>query len=465
MPLRCLARHPHYLVNEINHNTEVIAGDVLKPKSLAPALQGIETAFYLIHALGSSHTFEVQETTGAKNFAQAAKLAGVKKIIYLGGLGDPNSELSPHLKSRHQVGEILRSSGIPVLEFRASIILGSGSLSFEMVRALTERLPVMVTPQWVRTLAQPIAVEDVLKYLQAGLKLEINESRVYEIGGADVVSYRDIMREYAHQRGLKRLMIPVPILTPWLSSLWLNLVTPIYARIGRKLIESLRNPTFVRQDQALHDFRVRPMGLREAIGRALKNEEEEFVQTHWSDSLSSVGRGVAWGGVRFRNRLVDSRSVQVKASMDEAFEPIQRIGGHTGWYYGNWLWKIRGFLDRLFGGVGLRRGRRDPVHLSPGDSLDFWRVEIFAPPHKLLLKAEMKLPGRAWLEFEVNQKGSPYICEIRQTAIFDPVGLRGLIYWYALYPIHQFIFAGMLRNLSKHISTASTKTSPRFATN
>lgn len=453
-PVRCLARQPEYLRHEIQGSTEVIAGDVLKPETLVPALTGIHTAFYLIHALGSNRTFETQEAQGAENFARAAKEAGVKKIIYLGGLGNPDTELSPHLKSRHQVGEVLRSSGIPVLEFRASIILGSGSLSFEMVRALTERLPIMVTPQWVRTPAQPIAVEDVLRYLKAGLELDLSESRIYEIGGADVVSYREIMKEYARQRGLKRWMMPVPVLTPWLSSLWLNLVTPIYARIGRKLIESLRNPTFVHNNQALQDFEIQPMGLKEAIARALKKEDEEFVQTHWSDSLSSVGRTRQWGGVRFKNRLVDSRAIPVHATAEAAFAPIQRIGGHTGWYYANWLWRLRGFLDRLVGGVGLRRGRRDPVHLSQGDSLDFWRVEVFEPPQKLLLQAEMKLPGRAWLEFEVETKTSQdkrEVCEIRQTAIFDPIGLGGLLYWYLLYPLHRMIFAGMLRNLVKQI--------------
>jgi hypothetical protein len=340
---------------------------------------------------------------------------------------------------------VLRASGVQVIEFRASIIIGSGSLSFELIRALVERLPIMVCPRWVTTPAQPIAIEDVLDYLLAALDVAEVESRVFEIGGPDRVCYGEIMREYARQRGLTRWMIPVPVLTPYLSSLWLGLVTPVYARIGRKLVEGLRNPTVVEDPAALEAFPIRARGLKEAIWRAMLNEDREYAETRWSDAVSSSGVKLRWGGVRFGSRIVDSRTATVNARTQAAFAPIQRLGGKTGWYYGNWLWRLRGILDRLVGGVGLRRGRRDAVDLRVGEAVDFWRVEAFEPDRLLRLQAEMKLPGRAWLEFEVTagEDGST----IRQTAIFDPLGLLGLAYWYSLYPLHRMIFAGMLRAL------------------
>ena len=268
------------------------------------------------------------------------------------------------------------------------------------------------------------------------------------------------MQEYARQRGLRRWMIPVPVLTPRLSSLWLGLVTPLYARIGRKLVESLRNPTLVSNNLALTTFDIRPRGLEAAIERALLNEDREFAETRWSDSFSSSGETKSWGGKRFGSRLVDSRTIEVSVPPEEAFAPVRRIGGDTGWYYGDFLWRIRGFLDLLVGGVGVRRGRRHPENLRPGDALDFWRVERYEPNRILRLQAEMKVPGRAWLEFEVtpSETGST----IRQTALFDPVGLFGLAYWYALYPLHQFVFAGMLRNIGraaeKNSQTAGAET-------
>jgi hypothetical protein len=244
-------------------------------------------------------------------------------------------------------------------------------------------------------------------------------------------------------------MIPVPLLTPYLSSLWLGLVTPLYARVGRKLVESLRNPTLVSNDLAARTFSVRPRSVREALARALVNEDRQFAETRWSDALSAGGPPRTWGGVRFGSRLVDSRTAIVAAPPEQAFAPIRRIGGQTGWYYGDWLWSLRGFLDLLCGGVGVRRGRRDPESLRVGDALDFWRVELYEPPHRLRLHAEMRLPGRAWLEFEVT--GDEQHSTVRQTAIFDPVGLFGLLYWYGIYPLHQFVFAGMLRNLVRAV--------------
>lgn len=444
--VRCMARRRAELVSRVGPATEVVEGDVLKPETLGPVLEGVEMAYYLVHSMGSGRDFESQDRAAARNFGEAARRAGVRRIVYLGGLGH-GEDLSPHLRSRHEVGERLRSAGVPVLEFRASVVLGSGSLSFEMIRALVERLPVMITPRWVEVGAQPIAIDDLLGYLVAALQVPFEESRVFEIGGADRVSYADVMREYARQRGLRRMMIRVPFLTPRLSSLWLGLVTPIFARVGRKLIESIKHPTFVRDPTALEVFPVRPRSMRDAIAAAISNEDREIAESHWYDAFSSAGEGRNWAGVRFGNRLVDSRTRDVEVGPHEAFAPIRRIGGETGWYAYDWLWRLRGFLDLLVGGVGVRRGRPLPEALQVGDALDFWRVEAIEPDRLLRLSAEMKLPGRAWLEFEVVPRDGG--STIRQTAIFDPAGLSGLVYWYGVYPLHRLVFAGMLDGLAR----------------
>ena len=444
--VRCLTRRPEALFGRISAKTEVVTGDVLDRAALIAVLEGVHTAFYFVHSMGAKRDFEVEDRIAAANFAQVATGAKVRRIIYLGGLGNQAHGLSKHLRSRQETGDVLRANHSQVIEFRASIVIGSGSVSFEMIRALVERLPLMVCPRWVQVQAQPIAVEDLLAYLLAAIELPAGPSQVYEIGGPDQVSYGQIMHEYARQRGLSRWMIPIPLLTPYLSSLWLGLVTPLYARIGRKLVESLRNPTLVSNSVAADMFVVRPRSVREAIARALVNEDREFAETRWSDAYSSAGAPRAWGGMRFGSRLVDSRTVTIGVSPEEAFAPIRRIGGQTGWYFGNWLWLLRGFLDLLVGGVGLRRGRRDPENLRIDDHLDFWRVESYKPPHRLRLKAEMKLPSRAWLEFEVT--GGELGSTIRQTASFDPVGLWGLLYWYSIYPLHQWVFAGMLRSIA-----------------
>jgi uncharacterized protein YbjT (DUF2867 family) len=417
-------------------------------------MAGIEAAYYLVHSMGSSGDFEDMDGRAAENFGAAAGGAGVKRIIYLGGLGQESEDLSRHLRSRQETGERLRATGVGVVELRASIVLGSGSLSFELIRALVERLPVMICPRWVQVKAQPIAIEDVVAYLVASLELPDEGSRVFEIGGADQVSYAEIMREYARQRGLRRALIPVPFLTPRLSSLWLGLTTPVYARVGRKLIEGVRNPTVVTDDAALRAFDIRPMNLSEAISRAMRNEDRGFAVTRWSDAISSAGRPRTWGGVQFGSRLVDSRTAHAAASPQQAFAPIRRLGGRRGWYYANWLWRLRGFIDLLVGGVGMRRGRRDPEELQVGDALDFWRVEAYEPDRRLRLAAEMKLPGRAWLEYEVEP--DPDGSEIRQTAVFDPIGLGGLLYWYGIYPLHGRIFAGMLRAVTRRAESCES---------
>ncbi len=444
--VRCLARRPATLKAKTGPSTEVFAGDLLDRPSIELALRGVEVAYYLVHSMGSAGSFEQSDRQAAKNFGAAAKAAGVSRIIYLGGLGNTEEDLSAHLRSRHEVGDVLRESGVPVLEFRASIIIGAGSLSFEMIRSLVERLPIMITPKWVKVPAQPIAIDDVLQYLVEALELPVSRHRIYEIGGADQMSYADIMLAYARLRGLRLRMITVPILTPYVSSLWLGLVTPLYARIGRKLIESIIHSTVVRDTAALETFSIRPVGIDEAIRRAIASEEHQFASTRWSDALSSSGPLPAWGGVQFGSRLVDSRTLSVATTPEAAFAPILRIGGNTGWYAWNWLWSVRGFLDLLVGGVGVRRGRRSDTDLRVGDTVDFWRVEALEP-NLLRLVAEMKLPGRAWLEFEVTGDGSS--ATIRQTATFDPVGLLGRAYWYALYPLHQLVFGGMLRNIAR----------------
>lgn len=446
--VRCLVRDAARLSNRVPAGVEVVEGDVLDPASLARAMQGVRAAYYLVHSMGAVGDFEEQDRQAADNFAAAARHAGVQRIIYLGGLGDDSDELSAHLRSRHDVGRHLHAQGVPVIEFRASIIIGSGSLSFEMIRALVERLPVMVTPRWVRVAAQPIAIGDVLAYLRAGLTLDQSNGHVtIEIGGPDRVSYGELMQKYARLRGLRRWMIPVPFLTPRLSSLWLGLVTPLYARVGRKLIDSLRHPTVVQDDAALRLFAIRPAGVRDAIASALRYEDVSVALTRWSDALSAAGPAPSWGGVRFRNRLVDTRSIRVAAPPAAVFATIQRIGGATGWYYGDWLWTLRGWVDLLLGGVGMRRGRRHPDHLRTGDALDCWRTEHVEADHRLRLRAEMKLPGRAWLEFAVRADGNG--STLRQTATFDPLGLGGLAYWFGIWPVHRLVFAGMLRGIAR----------------
>lgn len=455
--VRAMARRSAALAGRFPAGVETCAGDVLDPASLGPALQGVDTAYYLVHSMGAE-SFEANDRQGALNFGAAARAAGVGRIVYVGGLGRADEELSPHLRSRHEVGRLLGEAGVPVLELRASIVIGSGSLSFEMIRSLTERLPVMITPRWVHVQAQPIAVDDLLDYLEEAARLPAERCRIYEVGGADRVSYADIMREYARQRGLPLRMLPVPVLTPYLSSLWLGLVTPLYARVGRKLIESIIHPTVVDDAAAQAVFAVRPVGMAEAVRRALAREDQEFAQTRWSDALSSAGEPRAWGGVRFGLRLVDSRRVRVAAPPAAAFRPIAAIGGQTGWYCCNLLWRLRAALDLLAGGVGFRRGRPHPSELRVGDPVDFWRVEAVEPDRLLRLAAEMKLPGRAWLEFAVEPDGDG--AWIRQTAVFDPLGWLGRAYWYALYPVHQVVFAGMLRRLGKEAARQAGSRSP-----
>jgi uncharacterized protein YbjT (DUF2867 family) len=389
-------------------------------------------------------SFEELDRRAATNFARAARAAGVRHIVYLSGLGS-GADLSAHLASRHEVGEILRCSGVVTTELRASIVIGAGSASFEVVRALVERLPAIPAPKGMETAAQPIAIDDLLEYLVAVLTLPARNA-VFEIGGDDQVTYAEVMREYARQRKLRRRVVPLPSQTLRASRTLLGLLAPVYGRVAAAMVESLRNETVVRDSGAREAFAVKPRGLAEAIERALVGEDDEFAETSWGDVLPAAPSS-RWGGTLVRRRLVSSRVELVSARPEEAFAPIQRIGGTNGWYAVDWFWGLRGLIDKLRGGDGLRRGRRHPHDLHVGDTVDFWRVEGLQSDRRLLLAAEMKMPGRLWLQFEVEATDG--YTEIRQTTVFDPAGYVGLAYWYLLYPVHQAIFRAMLRGLQR----------------
>ncbi len=445
--VRCLARRPEKLAGKVGPTTTIMAGDATDPDDLAQACNGIDVAYWLVHSMESGVDFERADRLAAERFGAAAQAAGVRRIIYLGGLGADDDTLSAHLRSRHEVGAILRASGVEVIEFRASIIIGAGSFSFDLVRTLVERLPVMICPAWVATPTQPIAIADIVGYLAAAIGLPETGPRLFEMGGPDKESYGAIMHEYARQRGLKRLMIPVPVLTPRLSSLWLKLVAPQYSKVGRKLIDGLKNPTVVTSDAALHDFEIRPRNLPTAIREAGLNEDREFAGKRWADFADAEDLPHRYGGRAEGGRLVDHRQMIVSVSPERAFAAIERIGGPHGWYACDWLWQLRGWMDRCIGGPGMSRGRRDPNRLVVGDTLDCWQVEICDRPRRLRLAAEMKMPGRGWLEFEVVPRDGDVT--IHQTAVFDPRGLGGLAYWYAIWPLHELVFTRMLAGIAR----------------
>ncbi len=448
--VRCLTRRPGALAPRPSPPIESVAGDLLDLESVRRAMLGVHTAYYLVHSMDASGDFDELDRVAASNFARAAREVGVRRMLYLGGLG-AGGGLSSHLASRQEVGEILRSSGVQTIEFRASIVIGSGSASYEIVRALVETLPMMVTPRWVDTAAQPIAIEDVLEYLLAALDMDAAESAVFEIGGADRVTYAEVIREYARQRGLSRRMLRSPLLTPRASRFFLARTTPVYGRIAAAMVESLRNETVVHTTAAIEAFPLRPRGLRESIERALVNEDLEFAETRWSDALPPR-RPARWRGTAFGRRFVSSRVIRVPRPPEHAFGAIQRIGGRTGWYATDWFWLARGLLDRLRGGPGLRRGRPDQLQLRVGDPVDFWRVERVEPGSLLRLAAEMRIPGRLWLQFEVDadERGG---ARVRQTTVFDPAGYVGLAYWYVLCPVHQLVFGSMLRGIGDAIDS------------
>ncbi|MFG1810856.1 SDR family oxidoreductase [Streptomyces sp. NPDC049040] len=465
--VRCMARTP---VKLRDHPwvgaTEVVAGDVTDEASVRDALRDIDVAYYLVHALGTGKDFERTDRTAARVFGEQARAAGVRRIVYLGGL-TPRAvaahDLSPHLRSRAEVGRILLDSGVPATVLRAAVIIGSGSASFEMLRYLTERLPVMVTPSWVSTRIQPVAVRDVLRYLVGSATMPADVSRAFDIGGPDVVTYRDLMRRYAAVAGLpRRLIVPVPVLTPRLSSHWIGLVTPVPAGVAKPLAESLRHEV-VCDEHDIADYVPdppgSPIGVDKALSLALRRVQDAQVSTRWSSASvpgapsDPLPTDPDWAG---GSLYTDRREAVVDASPADLWRVIEGIGGENGWYSFPLAWAVRGRLDRLAGGVGLRRGRRDAARLRVGDSLDFWRVEEIERGRLLRLRAEMRLPGLAWLEMSVGRDAEGRT-RYRQRAVFHPRGLLGHAYWWAVSPFHATVFGGMARNIARAAARTPAK--------
>ena len=451
--VRCMARNPSRLAGRHWPGVELVKGDVENPETLAEALQGVTQAYYLIHAMGEDRPdFRGRDLRQAETFGQACAKAGVRRIIYLGGLGDPKGHRSDHLASRQEVGSALGADGVPVLEFRAAVIVGSGSASFEMIRHLTERLPIMVTPRWVNTRCQPIGVRDVLAYLTEAIA-HPDVAGIFEIGGRDILEYRQMMLIYAEARGLRRIIIPMNVPLPGLSILWVDLVTPIPVALAGPLVEGMSTEVVVKDARALEVFRVRPMSYREALDLALQRLDEDGVETTWASSMAGEPEGAALGA--HEGMLLERHQRLVKAPPHEVFRVFCALGGENGWPAGNWLWQIRGLLDRAFGSVGMRRGRRHPRELRVGDPVDFWRVEALEENRLLRLRAEMKVNGDAWLQFTVRPEGDG--SRLEQIAFFEPHGLLGLLYWYTVLPFHLFVFPGMIRTLKRRAEAAAAE--------
>ncbi|MDH2387927.1 SDR family oxidoreductase [Streptomyces sp. HNM0663] len=457
--VRCLARTPGKLRDHPwASRAETVQGDVTDAESVARAMQGVDVAYYLVHALGAGGDFEERDRRAARTFAEQARAAGVRRVVYLGGLtpaGVPPHTLSPHLRSRAEVGDILLRSGVPTTVLRAAVIIGSGSASFEMLRYLTERLPAMVTPSWVGTRIQPIAVRDVLRYLVGSARMPPDVNRAFDICGPDVMTYEQMMRRYAAVARLpRRLILRVPMLTPGLSSRWIGLVTPVPASLARPLAESLRHEVVCREHDIARyvpDPPGTPLGFDEALALALRRVRDAEVSTRWSAAAvpgapsDPLPTDPDWAG---GSLYTDRRCCTVDASPTALWQVIEGIGGENGWYSFPLAWAVRGWLDRLAGGVGLRRGRRDAARLRVGESLDFWRVEEIERGRLLRLRAEMRLPGLAWLEMyaEQDQQGRT---RYRQRALFHPHGLLGHLYWWSVAPWHALVFGGMARNIAR----------------
>ncbi len=454
--LRCVARNHRRLEGRQWPGVEIVQGDLEDPAASAQALQGIEVAYYLVHSMAAGQTFRERDRLMALAFGNAAAKAGVRRIIYLGGLGDPENVRSKHLISRQEVGRCLAAGGVPVIEFRAAVIVGSGSVSFEIIRHLIERLPVMIAPMWVNTHCQPIGIRSVLEYLVEALAHPTAEG-IYEIGGQDILSYREMMLHYARIRNLRRFILALHVPKPELSSRWVDLLTPIPYSIAQPLVESLQTEVVVRSDRARTTFSVKPTGYDEAVRLALTRMAHDSVETTWASSLSSLSQDQPEADVlgSHEGMLLDRRLRRIKASPAQVFETICTQGGEEGWPAGNALWQLRGIMDRMVGGVGMRRGRRHPRELRVGDPLDFWRVEALESPHLLRLRAEMKLPGRAWLQFEVlpDSEGA----RVEQTAFFEPHGVPGYLYWYSVIPFHRFVFPGLIDALKEQAETSGNR--------
>jgi uncharacterized protein YbjT (DUF2867 family) len=447
------ARHP--LV-------ELARGDVLDYESLLAAAQGCRAAFYLVHSMvADPKGFTETDRTAAQNMARAAAEAGLEHIIYLGGLGTTEDPLlSQHLRSRQEVAEILQSGPVPATFLRAAMILGSGSASFEILRYLVDRLPVMITPRWVQNPVQPIAIRNVLNYLQGCLEHEETRGQTFDIGGQEVVTYRQLFDIYAEEAHLRRrLIIPVPVLTPTLSSYWIHLVTPVPASIAKPLAEGLRNPVVCKDNRIRAIIPQELLDCRQTIRLALERVKQQQIDTCWMDAGGAVPPEWTYCGdtdYAGGTILECSYSVQIQAAPEEVWQPIIKMGGETGYYFGNYLWRLRGWIDRLLGGIGFRGGRRHPLELRVGDALDFWRVLEVEPSCRLLLLAEMKLPGEAVLEFHLTPLEDGKV-ELKQTARFLPRGLAGIAYWYSLVPFHHWVYRGMLAALAAAVGKPIVK--------
>lgn len=452
--VRCLTRDARRLGGDPwRDRVEIVEGDVLDPSALDKALEGCDVAYYLIHSMeAGSHDFSDRDRSAAVNFRDSAARARLKRVVYLGGLGS-GPAMSKHLASRQEVGALLAEGSTPVTELRAAVIIGSGSVSFEMLRYLTEVLPVMVTPTWVRTRCQPIAVADVLEVLTAALEETGREDQVRELGGPDQLTYEEMMRIYAEVAGLpRRWIIPVPLLSPKLSSHWIGLVTPLPAAVAKPLVESLRVEVTVADNSFTETTVGNLTGYREAVTEALRGSDHHEVPTRWSDAAAHPARALPndpeWAGGTV---LVNERVVETLADQQDLYWAFSRIGGTTGYYTMNWAWTLRGLIDSIVGGVGLRRGRRHPEIIEPGESLDFWRVVAVEPGRALELHAEMALPGEAWLSFEAEES------RLTQRAIFEPRGLMGRLYWVLSLPFHWLIFRRMAERIAKAAESRSKR--------
>lgn len=456
--VRCLVRTPSKLsAVDWADRVTVVEGDIGDTDAVREAMDGCDAAYFLVHSMGGDEDFAAQDRRHAETFATAAsQVPTMGQIVYLGGLGDDEDDLSPHLESRHEVGRILANGSVPVTELRAAVIIGSGSASFEMLRNLVEVLPVMVTPRWVDTAVQPIAIRDILHALTAVLDREDCVGRVVEVGGPDVLTYREMMQTYADVAGLRRRwIVPVPVLSPTLSSRWVGLVTPLPRDLASPLVESLVNEVVV-SDTSIDLFEGRDqIGFRESLELALRRIESIEVHTRWSDALlpgtspaDPLPSDPDWsGGTVF---IDEQTSTAPEAPPEQVFAVLSGIGGERGWLVSDRLWSLRGLADKLIGGPGMRRGRRHPDQLRVGDALDFWRVEAHEPPERLLLRAEMRLPGEAWLEWVITPDGTGSV--LTQRAIFVPRGLLGRLYWYAVLPFHSLIFARLAGEISARAS-------------
>jgi uncharacterized protein YbjT (DUF2867 family) len=446
VPVRCLVRTPAKLAAAPwRDDVEVVAGSLDGP--LEAAMAQVDVAVYLVHGIGDGRDWAARESRDAERFRVAAEAAHVGRIVYLGGMGAEDPSLSVHLTSRHDVGQVLAAGPIPVSELRAAVIIGSGSASFEMLRYLVEVLPVMITPKWVSTRCQPIAISDVLDYLVTVITAPQPLAGVFEIGGPDVVTYAQMMDLYASEAGLApRRLIPVPFLTPRLSSHWVGLVTPVPASLARPLVDSLVNEVIVRDTRGVDVLGAPRRTLREAIRLALGRTHRHDVPTSFTDADLHPFRAYAtdpsWAG---GTKLVDERHRDTSASAGDVFAAVCAVGGETGWYTGEWLWRLRGLADQVAGGPGLRRGRRHPRELRVGDVVDFWRVEAIDTGRLVRLRAEMRVPGEAWLEWLITT--SPRGTRLTQRAIFKPRGLWGRLYWYGVAPFHGLVFPGLVRGI------------------